>query len=1093
MPSTITSLTVLGPGVLPDGADAAVPNGWVAVATLPDDGVSVFNPKKIVLPAKDAGFSGPGVAATQTRLIRGTEIVRRQMPNQAQRLNSASAGVRTVYFALSEEIYAGTVIEGAYAEAGYYGAAAEGSIAGVVNNSTLAYPVPLIAWLNLQHERATGAGFAVEAAVYHDLARNGQQVAGVEFWGRDAQATPNLTPVQQCAQPSLSDLQTGGQRVEAWKATIPLGPLTQGDLCQVVAKVYPWIGPAFDVSVAGTGVYGTVTPGAPVDTPVGATPLRFVCDKTGGYGDAHFAVKAGATGGAVQSSYALAVTTPFPTIGAGIAALPAWNNANKGHNDHSAATGWLMDDGAGGAVDHAIQATSATAAGKCWTDIRVDPAATGQVRVAITATGLIGTADLLRFRCPIFLNASGNTALDGGSVANVKRIAFDGATMIGGGTNPATPFTYRFGLAYWRNVTFSNFPGSFSPYSTERTTPALVLGCTGTLVGTAFLTPYQAIGNNLPARTVETSGANHFAHDGGVLANNILRATQAQRLGNPRALNGFARVQNVFEPYGYSNSQGYDIGGDNQVSPISGLISMHNTIPGVGVGSSNIGRQNAVYADTAASVGVQKAMTEKFDLLHQRNIKTDTFTNAGALAGTTGRTGNWKVRYGVGQLGLVVVTGDAQGGMGSAADPSGGTGQQGQWSGEYVEPGSTLTAGEANVTFVDNKAGSAGAGGGNYRLTGATNAAYGRVPAGRGVLRYDLAGVLRRQDGTGAAGAYERTDNPPIAGAGGGALGEVAGSGAARAAVAGGGGGQLGSVDEAGAGKASVAGGGGGQLGSVGEAGAGKAAVQGGGGGALGAIAQTGAGGAAGGVTGSGGGAIGTIGEAGTGQAAVQGGGGPGLGQVNGGGGGRVAVQGAGGGGLGTVSGAGGGQSSGGAAWRLVELPEAKLHLRVDLPDDDDLIDLLIDVATEAIESDTGWVIRAREVVERFDSFGAIRLRSWPITAVAGVAYRDPASGDLTTVDPAAYRLDAGRRPVRLGWFSAAPRCLAAGDAVEVTVQAGHANRDDVPKRMRAAALLMIGDLYAQRETFVNGASSTAVPMSLTVDRLLQPFRVITL
>ena len=172
--SAIATLAVLGVGVLPDGADAADPNGWVASATLPDDGVSTFDPTKITLTVSDPGFDTDGSAVTRTRTITGTAIVRKQYPNQAQRLNSASGGTRTVYFALSDLVYAGSTITAANAAAGYYGGAAAGSIAGITNNSTLAYPVPQFAWLNTQHERATGTGFAVEAAVYHDLARNGQ-------------------------------------------------------------------------------------------------------------------------------------------------------------------------------------------------------------------------------------------------------------------------------------------------------------------------------------------------------------------------------------------------------------------------------------------------------------------------------------------------------------------------------------------------------------------------------------------------------------------------------------------------------------------------------------------------------------------------------------------------------------------------------------------------------------------------------------------------------------------------------------------------------------------------------------------------------
>lgn len=290
MASTITALVVQGATVLPDGADAAVPNGWVAAATLPDDGASTFDPTRIVLTVTDPGYDASG-ATIVTRTIRGTAIVRRQYPNQAQRLNSASSGARTVYFALDDEIYAGSTVTAATAEAGYYGAAAAGSVAGIVNGSTLAYPKPLFAWLNIQQERATGSGLAVEGVAYHRHGRNGQMVARIEFVGYDG---TNSAPTQTASAPALSDFQTKGQIVETYKATIPLAALAQAAICTVNAKVYPWIGDASAVlDLAADGLsWPTANP---------QTPLRFLCDRTGGYGGAVACVKAGVTGGGVQA------------------------------------------------------------------------------------------------------------------------------------------------------------------------------------------------------------------------------------------------------------------------------------------------------------------------------------------------------------------------------------------------------------------------------------------------------------------------------------------------------------------------------------------------------------------------------------------------------------------------------------------------------------------------------------------------------------------------------------------------------------------------------------------------------------------------
>ncbi len=46
---------------------------------------------------------------------------------------------------------------------------------------------------------------------------------------------------------------------------------------------------------------------------------------------------------------------------------------------------------------------------------------------------------------------------------------------------------------------------------------------------------------------------------------------------------------------------------------------------------------------------------------------------------------------------------------------------------------------------------------GTYSLIGGTNAAYDQVSAGEAMLAYDIAGGARENDGTGAAGCYERS------------------------------------------------------------------------------------------------------------------------------------------------------------------------------------------------------------------------------------------------------------------------------------------------------------------------------------------------
>lgn len=150
-----------------------------------------------------------------------------------------------------------------------------------------------------------------------------------------------------------------------------------------------------------------------------------------------------------------------------------------------------------------------------------------------------------------------------------------------------------------------------------------------------------------------------------------------------------------------------------------------------------------MYSDVAAAAGVQKRMTSRFNIFHDFNVKTDTFTT---VTSVTGRTGNWRYRYQVGCEGNVCVLGGDDGT--TAPSPV-------SWLGDHWPASSK--PGAATVTYAAFAAGTAGAGGGDYALTGVSNDAYGRVASGQGVLRYDHSGTVRRHDGTGAAGAYERT------------------------------------------------------------------------------------------------------------------------------------------------------------------------------------------------------------------------------------------------------------------------------------------------------------------------------------------------
>lgn len=176
----------------------------------------------------------------------------------------------------------------------------------------------------------------------------------------------------------------------------------------------------------------------------------------------------------------------------------------------------------------------------------------------------------------------------------------------------------------------------------------------------------------------------------------------------------------------------------------------------------------------------------------------------------------------------------------------------------------------------------------------------------------------------------------------------------------------------------------------------------------------------------------------------------------------------------------------------LVDLATAKAHLRVDDDDQDTLIGAYIAAACAHIDGPGGWLGRAvgaQELEAQFDSFpltarGALDLPFPPLLEVSAVTY-DDADAAAQTLDPTVYLVDP--RGLLLAPEKSWPSSYSRRGAVRVTYTAGYA---EIPPSIVAAILLMVGDLFENRESAVTGTIAAAIPMSTTVERLLAPFRV---
>ena len=172
----------------------------------------------------------------------------------------------------------------------------------------------------------------------------------------------------------------------------------------------------------------------------------------------------------------------------------------------------------------------------------------------------------------------------------------------------------------------------------------------------------------------------------------------------------------------------------------------------------------------------------------------------------------------------------------------------------------------------------------------------------------------------------------------------------------------------------------------------------------------------------------------------------------------------------------------------LVSLADAKEHARIDGSDDDDVILAMIAAASARIDGPDAWLGRAigTQVLElRTDGFDG-PLPCPPVTAVQSVRYLDTA-GVEQLLAPAGYELVG--TDLAAAWGTAWPSYRMGPEAVRVRYTAGYAA---VPPAIRAAVLLMIGDLYDNRGTVETGvrAAAVAIPMSTTVESLLSPYRV---
>ena len=168
-----------------------------------------------------------------------------------------------------------------------------------------------------------------------------------------------------------------------------------------------------------------------------------------------------------------------------------------------------------------------------------------------------------------------------------------------------------------------------------------------------------------------------------------------------------------------------------------------------------------------------------------------------------------------------------------------------------------------------------------------------------------------------------------------------------------------------------------------------------------------------------------------------------------------------------------------------VTLGEARLHCRVDVEDDDDVLLRLIMAAREYAEQ-REWRAYLTQTLELYlDCWPArneIRLPRPPLQSVTSVKYYDEDDAEYT-LSSTTYLVDSVSQPGRLvlksgqSWPSAT---LRPANAVVVRFVAGWASLGELPLRIRQAMLLLIGHWYENREATITGTISREIEFAVS-------------
>jgi uncharacterized phiE125 gp8 family phage protein len=178
-----------------------------------------------------------------------------------------------------------------------------------------------------------------------------------------------------------------------------------------------------------------------------------------------------------------------------------------------------------------------------------------------------------------------------------------------------------------------------------------------------------------------------------------------------------------------------------------------------------------------------------------------------------------------------------------------------------------------------------------------------------------------------------------------------------------------------------------------------------------------------------------------------------------------------------------------------VSLAEAKADRRYTATDQDAGITATIAAARDYVEQRVGYALVTQTRRATLDCFppccACIKIPGRNI-AVTSLKYIDKTTGTQLTLDPAAYVVDASGKYARIApaYGTRWPLTRSQPGAVKVDFTSGVA-ANAVPPSLKQAILLVIGDLFENREGAAYQPGLTVGVENPAVENLIYPHRIV--